>query len=82
MPIITFFCDTPSSDTTKMPEQGFQNLKANTVKGMLCIGRCYETGDGVDKDQAEAVKWYRMATEQGGRMQPLNLPSAIDLALG
>ena len=48
-----------------MFEQDFQNLKTSTVEGMLCVGRCYETGDGVGKDQAEAVKWYRMAVEQG-----------------
>ena len=48
-----------------MLEQDFQNLKTNTVKGMLCVGKCLETGDGVGKDQAEAVKWYRMAAEHG-----------------
>ena len=48
-----------------MLEQDFQNLKTNIVRGMLCVGKCLETGDGVNKDQAEAVKWYRMAAEQG-----------------
>ncbi len=48
-----------------MLEQDFQNLKTNTAKGMLCVGKCLETGDGVSKDQTEAVKWYRMAAEQG-----------------
>ena len=48
-----------------MLEQDFQNLKTNTIKGMLCIGRCLETGDGVGKDQTEAIKWYRMAAEHG-----------------
>ena len=48
-----------------MLKQDFENLKVTTVEGLLCIGRCYETGDGVGKDQAEAVKWYRMAAEQG-----------------
>ena len=48
-----------------MLDQDFQNLKATTVEEMQCVGRCYEAGDGVGKDQAEAVKWYRMAAEQG-----------------
>ena len=26
---------------------------------------CYESGQGVVKDLAEAVKWYRKAAEQG-----------------
>jgi TPR repeat protein len=28
------------------------------------LGVCYENGDGVNKDSAEAVKWYRLAAEQ------------------
>ena len=48
-----------------MLEQDFQNLKITTVEGMLSVGKCLETGDGVGRDQSEAVKWYRMAAEQG-----------------
>ena len=48
-----------------MLEQDFQDLKTNTARGMLCVGRCLETGDGVGKDEAEAVRWYRMAAEHG-----------------
>ena len=48
-----------------MLEQDFRNLKTNTVRGMLCVGKCLETGDGVEKDQSDAVKWYRQAAEQG-----------------
>ena len=29
------------------------------------VGHMYERGDGVDEDDAEAVKWYRRAAEQG-----------------
>lgn len=53
-----------------MTKQDFQNLKTNTVRGMLRVGKCLETGDGVDKDQSEALKWYRMAAEDG-------LPDAV-----
>ena len=28
------------------------------------LGRCYEHGEGVTKDEVEAVKWYRKAAEQ------------------
>ena len=42
-----------------------QKLKKKTVESMLRIGRCYETGDGIARDLAEAVKWYRMAAEEG-----------------
>lgn len=45
-------------------------MKTNTVRGMLCVGKCLETGDGIDRNQSEAVKWYRMAAEHG-------LPDAV-----
>src|SRR5262245_51555229 len=33
------------------------------AQGML--GRHYEAGEGVRQDQAEALKWYRKAADQG-----------------
>lgn len=48
-----------------MTRRGFQNLKTKALKEMYRIGCCYEHGDGVDKDEVEAVKWYRMAANQG-----------------
>ena len=33
----------------------------------------YEHGEGVPKDEAEAVKWYRLAAEQGLAMAQFNL---------
>ena len=53
-----------------MLEQDFRKLKTNTVRGMLCVGKCMESGDGVGKNQSEAIKWYRMAAENG-------LPDAV-----
>ena len=29
------------------------------------LGVCYYNGDGVKKDFVEAVKWYRLAADQG-----------------
>ena len=37
------------------------------------FGRCFETGVGVEKDEAEAVKWYREAAEQGLANAQFNL---------
>lgn len=33
----------------------------------------YDLGDGVPKNDAEAVKWYRRAAEQGNAAAPSNL---------
>ena len=48
-----------------MREREFQVLKAKAVEKLIRVGRCYERGDGVGKDEAEAVRWYRMAAELG-----------------
>lgn len=47
-----------------MTEQEFNALKSRTVAALYQVGKCLETGDGIGKDEAEAVKWYRMAAEQ------------------
>ena len=48
-----------------MNEQTFRDLKAKTVEDLFRIGKCYETGDGVGKNETAAVRWYRLAAEQG-----------------
>ena len=48
-----------------MTERTFRKEREKALNALWRIGRCYETGDGVAKDVAEAVKWYRMAAEQG-----------------
>jgi TPR repeat protein len=42
----------------KTAEQGHASAQYN-------LGFCYANGQGVAKDEAEAVKWYRKAAEQG-----------------
>jgi tetratricopeptide (TPR) repeat protein len=37
------------------------------------LGVCYQFGRGVAKDEAEAVKWYRKAAEQGNADAQFNL---------
>ncbi len=32
---------------------------------MLCLGRCYEMGRGVDADQSMAVYFYRRSAKNG-----------------
>ena len=29
------------------------------------LGGCYVVGEGVERDKAEAVKWFRLADDQG-----------------
>ena len=39
----------------------------------LKLGDCYADGEGVSKDEVEAVKWYRMAAGQGNAEALFNL---------
>ena len=60
----------------------FQKQKNKTLESMLRIGRCYETGDGVGKDLAEAVKWYRMAAEEGHVQAAFELSKCYTFGFG
>jgi TPR repeat protein len=42
------------------------------------LGYKYETGDGVPKDDAEAVRWYRKAANQGYALAQYNLGVAYE----
>ena len=43
------------------------------VKAQFNLGWVYGNGQGVAKDEAEAVKWYRKAAEQGDAKAQFNL---------
>ena len=42
----------------------------------------YVTGRGVDRDDKEAMKWYRRSAEQGYASAQLNLGYLYDAGLG
>ena len=65
-----------------MTKKKFSDLKSRTVESMLRIGRCYETGDGVGKDLAEAAKWYRMAAEEGHAQGMFELSKCYTFGFG
>jgi len=47
----------------------FEETRAKAEQGdaeaQFNVGACYDNGTGVGKDEAEAVKWYRKAAQQG-----------------
>lgn len=47
--------------------------EAGEASAQLSIGYAYATGSGVEKDEAEARRWYRAAAEQGNRIAQYNL---------
>ena len=60
---------------TKLKE--FLKYKPKAEKGdasaQFNLGRCYFYGQGVAKDEVEAVKWYRKAADQGNARAQSNL---------
>ena len=54
------------TETKKMAEAG-------EALAQFSLGVMYDKGDGVLKDSAEAVKWYRKSAEQGNANAQNNL---------
>ena len=46
------------------------------------LGACYKNGIGVEKDPAEAVKWYRKAADQGIAKAQYNLGACYESGTG
>ena len=46
------------------------------------LGLMYDNGQGVPKDEAEAVKWYRKAADQGNASAQFNLGLMYDNGQG
>ena len=56
----------PLEDLTRCAELGDAGAQGN-------LGWMYATGEGVPQDDAEAVRWYRLAAEQGYASAQYNL---------
>lgn len=63
--------DSPTSGTVIRigPRKGASSIKklqpANSVESQFKLGLRFANGEGVPKNSIEAVKWFRMAAEQG-----------------
>ena len=49
----------------ELSQRGSQFADTGNPAAQCCRGRCYYYGWGVSKSLTEAVKWYRLAAEQG-----------------
>ncbi len=52
------------------------------AKAQFSLGVMYEAGQGVVKDDAQAVQWYRKAAEQGDAKAQFFLGTMYELGLG
>lgn len=55
----------PGLDKTKVMNSTRKNAESGIARYQTELGDMYAKGFGVNKDEAEAVKWYRKAAEQG-----------------
>lgn len=66
---------TDFNDVRKQAEQG-------NAKAQLNLGIMYTLGEGVAKDDVEAVKWFRMAAEQGNAEAQYGIGIRYELGKG
>ena len=66
LPTLAVGQDSSLSETQRLAEQGDALAQYN-------LGVMYDNGEGVPEDDAEAVRWYRMAAEQGFAPAQYNL---------
>ena len=52
------------------------------AKAQVNLGLMYDNGEGVPQDDAEAVRWYRLAAEQGNADAQVNLGVMYDVGQG
>ena len=50
-----------------------QSAEEGNSEAQYSLGLKYSSGDGIQKDKAEAAKWYRKAAEQGDARAQMNL---------
>ena len=75
-----FASDTPNPKFTSeaMAEALLEHVEQGGAEVQLLLGSLYDTGEGVPEDNAEAVRWYRLAAEQGLAEAQLNLGVMYD----
>ena len=71
-----------AAQQTKADQKPIEEVKAvaeaGDAKSQVELGRRYDKGEGVVKDQMEAVKWYRKAAEQNLAAAQYNLGVCYD----
>ena len=71
-----------SSEKPNMIEDIKAPAKAGNAEAQLELAKCYKNGNGVTKDDAEAVTWCRKAADQGLVSAYLNLGTCYELGEG
>jgi TPR repeat protein len=69
-------------DATEACRYLLQGAKGGSTTGQAGLARCFETGDGVVKDESAAVRWYLEAAKQGNSYSEFRLGEAYAAGRG
>jgi len=69
---------TTAADIATLTKQA----ESGNVTAQYLLGYGYAHGDGIAKDEVEAIHWYRKAAEQGNASAQFSLGGAYDLGEG
>jgi len=73
---------TAAQNTSQQPAgntaEFIRKAESGDAQAQFELGRMYDNGQGVTKDEAEAVRWYRKAAEQGHEWAQYDLGVAYD----
>ena len=62
--------------------KNIEAAKNGDPKAQYIIGCCYADGDGIEKDESQAVFWWRKSAEQGQEFSQHNLGVHYRLGIG
>lgn len=65
----------PAENDVRTVQSIQQAATQGNVLAQVELGMMFANGDGVDRDDAQAVHWYRLAAEQGDAVAQFNLGS-------
>ena len=71
--LIVFFCLSNNVSAQSYSQALLDSANAGYASAQNKLGYMYEKGEGVTKDYAEALKWFRKAAEQGNAKAQYNL---------
>ena len=71
-----------TAQNSKEFKNAMADAMAGNVEAQCYVGTCYMNGNGVDEDPAEAMKWFRMASDKGDALSQFLLGSLYFKGIG
>lgn len=69
IPVLPVWAQAPTTDSSSLTSDAIIQLEHEAQSGdptaQLALGRVYEIGNGLARNDKQAMKWYRMSADQG-----------------